>query len=176
MTFQVCKRTLLIGEVYLILILAVACKNNTMDNSIEKRWLGREIAIPLQKDNLSVKNNKTGLKIVTRINGHCYSCLLQLKDWQNLMEGSLFQESVSYYIYIVVPDSIYFNRINDMEIHFNYPIICDPYDMFRKHNNLENNPFYHTMLLDSNNHVLGIGNPISNPNTLALYKDILKRH
>ncbi|MEE4114896.1 MAG: hypothetical protein V2I37_01940 [Marinilabiliaceae bacterium] len=159
------------------ILLVVACNSNTKseENDIENKWYGKQIILPNQKENALKSINQDGLKIVTRINGHCYSCLLQLKEWQRLIEDVSLKGTISYYIYVVVPDSIYFNNVNSLKIRFNYPIIYDPNDEFRKHNDLEEDSNLHTMLLDSTNRVLGIGNPILNPNILIKYKNIIKR-
>lgn len=159
----------------LLMLLILACNKaskHELDNIVSV-WMGKEVILPgLNKFNIQ-NSNPSGLKIVTRINGNCYSCLMQLKEWQIIKEDISQTVSIPFYFYIVVSDSTMYKILNKQEIHFNYPVIFDPFDEFRKLNRLEDNSIFHSMLLDSNNRILLIGNPVNNMKMQNLYKNII---
>ena len=57
--------------------------------------------------------------------------------------------------------------------HFDYPIFIDKKRKMQRINNFPKEPIYQTFLLDKNNRVLLIGNPIGNIKLWKLYKDII---
>lgn len=57
---------------------------------------------------------------------------------------------------------------------FTYPICIDIEDTFYKANHLSTNEQFHTFLLDGNNRVVAIGNPIHNSKIKDLYLQIIQ--
>ncbi len=158
----------------LFLILLIGCGNasrNRYKKSVNY-WLGKEIKLPYcPKIDYS---NPSGLKIVTRINGNCYPCLKQLSGWKSFINEVSKEYSVSFYIYIVVSDSSIYENINEQEIHFDYPIIYDIYNDFQKLNKINSDNNLNSMLLNSNNEVLLIGNPVINKKMEELYVNTIR--
>lgn len=132
--------------------------------------------MPELKSNYSTIDSNGDFKLVTRINGDCYSCLLQLKNWSAFVNDVSKECKVSFYIYVYISDTLVYNELNEQEIHFNYPIIFDQNDQFRKLNSLNKNEIFHTMLLDHSNKEIIIGNPIINPKLSELYKRTIKTY
>lgn len=54
-----------------------------------------------------------------------------------------------------------------------HPICIDHTNAFIKNNEIPVNSAYHTFLVDSDNKVLAIGNPVRNPKIKDLYKEII---
>ena len=57
---------------------------------------------------------------------------------------------------------------------FNYPVCVDPQDSLDILNQFPEDENFHTFLLDKDNRVLAIGNPIHNPKIRKLYLDIIQ--
>ena len=92
------------------------------------------------------------------------------------MNNILQNERIPFYFYLVIADSSIYNKINNEIIHFDYPVIFDPDDQFRKKNNLNENNIFHTMLVDANNKVIIIGNPVNNVKMQNLYREIINEY
>lgn len=154
-------------ELFFLLLLSLifytcGTTKNTEREIIVTEWVGKEILLPQ-----SIQNNN--LKVITRINGNCYPCIYRLKEWKPFIEKLKYKYQIPFLIYVVTADSTIFAEINKNEIHFDYPVIFDANDEFRKHNNLPQNSIFHTMLLSDSNKVILIGNPIGNLKLRNLY-------
>lgn len=160
------------------LVITFGCSNlNKSENEkIVDEWIGKEIILPKLKYNDIIKENQSGLKIVSRINGNCYSCISQLTEWKEFMNSFSQNEKFPFYFYLVIADSSVYNKINKEKIHFDYPVIFDTNDDFRKKNKLSHNNIFHSMLIDSDNKVILIGNPISNVTMQDLYKKVIDNY
>ncbi len=114
-------------------------------------------------------NNK--IKIVTyNDSAGCLNCNLALSKWIDLIKyvDSLTNEKVAF-INIVnirhlttLKDVVYGNR-------FHYPLFIDSEDKFNNLNKLPNDYQFRTFLLDENNRVVLIGNPVQNQKIRDLY-------
>ena len=132
-------------------------------------------------ENLPIINNETSqitndifgsnnLKIITFINGNCSVCIEHL-TYQN-----------KFYLYDVDPITILISQ--DLEsfyeinkyLKFNYAIIYDKDDIIRKNNSIHDSHLTKYLLLDSNNKVLLIGDPIINPKVKDVYFEVIKNH
>jgi hypothetical protein len=153
------------------------CERNSHkeNEKIIKEWIGKEIILPELYDNGNQNGFSDGLKIVAKINGNCYSCLINLRKWKPFMENIPHKEKMSFYFYLVISDSTVYKNLNKEEIHFDHPIIYDEYNKFQKENKLNSNSIFHVMLLDSNNRVLLIGDPTNNKNMEYLYKKVISQ-
>lgn len=100
----------------------------------------------------------------------CTSCKLQLSRWKELMmyTDSLTNEAVSY-VFIFQSSNIEEVASIIKTSHFDHPVYLDRNADFFKLNTLPDNSIFHTFLLDKNNKVLVIGNPIINPTIKDLY-------
>ena len=105
----------------------------------------------------------------------CTSCRLQLPKWENLMkEANSYSPNSAGLRFVLHPkdlnDLIYVLKYND----FNHPVCTDLKDHFNHVNKLPSNPDFQTFLLDSNNNVLAMGNPVQNPKIKDLYLKIIQ--
>jgi hypothetical protein len=149
---------------------------NAKYENIVKNWNGRQIILPELKTNYGNIVSNDRFKLVTRINGDCYPCLVQLKNWSAFVNDVSKEHKVSFYIYVYISDTIIYNDLNRKELHLNYPVLFDQNDQFRKLNNLHKNEIFHTMLLDHSNNVILIGNPINNIKLRELYVQTIKTY
>ena len=157
----------------------MSCENsqNSENRRIVNEWIGKEIVFPNQDSENNVnKCNDDNLKIVTRINGNCYPCLVQLKLWKKLIEELKSKHTISFYIFIVANDYEIFESVNEKEIHFDYPVIYDRNDEFYKKNRLPQRSYLQTMLLTDKNKVILIGNPVVNDVLKDLYIEQIKKY
>ena len=68
-----------------------------------------------------------------------------------------------YFIFRPLSESIGSFRLTLKSMMLSYPIYMDTTGVFRRTNpQLPSNPMFHTFLLDENNEVLAVGNPLEN--------------
>ena len=100
----------------------------------------------------------------------CLKCSLQLLKWSEFIEevDSIYGEKVSFLFA--------FNSKTIKELYkitkkdgFNYPVIADIDDDFNRINQFPTNDKFHVFLLDKENKVSVIGNPVYNPSVKDLY-------
>jgi len=131
-------------------------------------YYGKELILPLHKS-----SNK--LKISTYIKGDCSKCIDELIEWKKWI--AIDNSNVDFYFYFYAFDEDIMNEIDTAIVKLNYPIIYDEHKSYLTKNGLnEKDKVFQTFLLDRNNHILLIGNPIGNPKLSKLYhREINKR-
>lgn len=164
-----------------ILLLASSCQNKKEREAkkIVREWVGKKIQIPentmfsvLGKDTICQDLLKKPYKILLYVDSvGCLSCRLKLPDWKKLMKevDSIAPGKVGF-IYIFQP-----KREKELQMLlnqnlFSYPVIIDPTDIINKQNHFPNELLFQCFLLDVNNKVLMVGNPVHNPQIWNLYK------
>lgn len=163
-----------------LLFCLLSCKKDGKRELSEQinHWMGRQIEYPndmvfvkFAKDTVAFPFEKSDYKVLVYVDSTgCTSCKLQLQKWKNLMAqtDSLIDKQVSYLFVFQTKDP---KELHNLLIKddLNYPIVVDSTDSFNRINNLPENSIFHTMLLDKENKVLVIGNPIHNPSVKDLY-------
>ena len=172
--------------VLLIVVCSVcSCKDNKKQKEIVKmvsEWTGKEILFP---ENLpcyvSGKETLQGFcdeyfdkefKILMYVDSAgCSDCRLKLFEWKQLMKetDSLFHGKVGFLLFFQ-PKSM-----NEMEYllaknEFDYPVFVDVKSMINGLNRFPQAIQYQCFLLDKDNKVLMIGNPVLNRKIWELYK------
>lgn len=177
---------LIIMKRYLILVFAlllISCNNSRKKDVITllQHWDGREVRFPNHsiftiqgRDTVdfSIENK---CKILTYIDSTgCTSCKLRFPDWMEFMHAvdSLRPDSVQFLFFFFPKKGteIYQSLLADR---FIYPICIDEEDSLNKLNNFPSNMAFQTFLLDKDNKVLAIGNPIYTSKIKELYINIL---
>lgn len=177
----------LLTIVILILIaLNIGIKDDRMlvseYKSIVDKYLGKQFILPSNlpiiyklADSIShpdLFNNK--FKICTSILSDCMPCIQELMEWDTLIKKLNPNADVSFLFYINTRDYEVFMNDFYPEAMIRYPIILDTLNLFCSLNNLDpNNKLYNTFLLDENNKVLLIGNPIKGIAIRELYFNTL---
>lgn len=103
----------------------------------------------------------------------CTPCKLTFYEWTQLTkEIQDFQKEIAIIYVIAVKDSVTMIKTNQWkQLHkFKIPIFYDTKHILNDTNQFIKDPIYQTFLLDHNNRVLVIGNPIYNTKIWNLYK------
>ena len=165
----------------------ISCKQDTSKDSmicLVKKWERKQILYPLEstftiygKDTL--KNyEKSGIKfsIVNYIDSlGCFSCKLQAKAWKDFINtvDSVSNTAIPVNIFIHNRDVIELLSVLEKE-KLDIPICIDLNDSLCLLNEFPANLMFRTFLLDNENRVLAIGNPIHNPKVKELYLKIIQ--
>lgn len=170
---------------YMIIICFVQTCGLSKKNDIKKivqEWQSKEIIIPdqltykiLGKDTLCDELWKSPFRIFTYIDSiGCTSCRLRLPEWKALID-SCREQSIDVSFIFAVHSSDFKRFTNDVKFHeFDEPIIYDFENRFYRLNRFPDDP-YRTFLLNHENRVLLIGDPIGNPHLWQLYKKTIKQ-
>jgi hypothetical protein len=169
----------------LLLTVFVSCKEDKKRSEAEKiiaEWVGKEIKFPEDiQCNILGKDTTASLcsdlllreyKILLYVDSTgCSSCRLKLPEWQQLIEksDSLYPGKVGFLFF--------FQPKNKKDIlslfksyNFYHPAFIDMHNKINQLNHFPQAPEYQCFLLDKNNHVLSIGNPVLNFKVWELYK------
>ena len=172
---------------FLLVVLCISCRNSDKDSIIRlvDEWKDKKILIPshislisygdnlMQKDSICYKD----YTVITYVDSlGCISCKLQLDKWKDFMQDidSIAKDKISY-LFIFHPKKRDNKELIDLlqRTHFIYPVCIDENDSFNKLNHFPSNMMVQTFLLDKENKVIAIGNPIYNPKIKELYLNVL---
>jgi len=169
--------------ILLFLLVLFSCGNSQRDNvlSILQEWEQKEIKFPSHsiftirdKDTVEYNlQNKYKILIYTDSVG-CTSCKLYLSEWKKLIQtvDSLHPNSVQFLFFFSPKKERRINRVF-WENRFDYPICVDEQDSINILNHFPSNENFQTFLLDQNNKVIAIGNPVHNLKIRELYLKII---
>ena len=114
-------------------------------------------------------------KILTYIDSAgCTRCRLRLADWNKFMKqvDSLCTDSVQFLFFFFPKETMELSETLKAEL-FNYPVCIDDQDSLNLINKFPNRMDFQTFLLDGENKVLAVGNPVYNNVVRNLYLKIL---
>lgn len=147
---------------FLLLLLLCSCKDKNTLTSEASKMYGKNIILPTAE-----LNKNTKFKIVNYIDSlGCIKCKLRLKKWVQLNnDTSLFD-----IVFVSHPHS-YQNVKLLMEIDSvqHIQLIEDKNNKWYNKNEISENEMLHTFLLDHNNTIIVLGNPVQNDNIKDLY-------
>ena len=115
-------------------------------------------------------------KVITYIDSvGCTSCKLQLPRWKELMAevDSLTGGSVPFMFYFHPKDVKELRYLTRRDA-FTHPVCFDKEDELNDLNHFPSDMTFQTFLLDKDNKVVAIGNPVLNPKIKDLYLDVIK--
>lgn len=170
--------------IYCIILLLVSCQNvNKREvNDVVHEWMGKKIIF---LDSIDCINNriisktaisKNRFKIINYIDTMgCTPCRLNLSKWEDFIRDLDIVSKDSVQVLIFVSDSR-FNVVYQISMwdRFTYPIYIDVADSLNKLNHFSSDERFQTLLLDKENRVVAIGNPIHNPKVKELYLKIIQ--
>ncbi|NDV66543.1 DUF1573 domain-containing protein [Bacteroides sp. 224] len=167
---------------FLLLFLA-ACKESDKAKitRLVKEWENKEVSFPssinysiLGKDTtyLAPQRKYTIVSYLDSVG--CTSCKLQLHRWKDVIAefDSLSSHTIFFQFIFHAKDKremIYLIRRD----RFDYPVWIDETDSFNKLNKLPESRLFHTFLLNEQNRVVAIGDPMQNPKIKDLYLKII---
>ena len=173
-------------KLYLIILLSYLCSCQESREEAMLRlvneWNGKEVKFPSRsvftiqgKDTVDFEFQDADYKVVTYIDSvGCTSCKLQLPRWKELMAevDSLTDGNVSFLFYFH-PKDVRELRYLTRRDGFTYPVCFDKEDELNRLNRFPTDMLFQTFLLDKDNKVVAMGNPVLNPNIKNLYIEVI---
>ena len=144
-----------------------------------KEWNNKEIVYPaiMHFTVLGVDTNflsKSEYRIITYVDSvGCTSCKLKLELWKKFIGQLDTVGNVPVLFFLHPKDKSELAYILRRD-HFTYPVCIDENDSLNKLNHFPSDMMFQTFLLDRDNKVLAIGNPIHNPKVKELYLKIIQ--
>ena len=160
--------------------LLCSCKESEKEKiaRLVREWDGKEISFPSHsvftiqgKDTVDFSFADAEYKIITYIDSvGCTSCELQLPRWKEFMHevDSLAQGKVPFVFYFHPKDVKELRYITRRDA-FTYPVCFDEKDDFNALNRFPGEMTFQSFLLNRENKVIAIGNPVYNPKVKELY-------
>lgn len=165
------------------LVMAAASCSGRVDKEKEvlSSLLGREIVIPdslvcrILDTPIDYDMSDADYKIITYIDSSgCTPCRMKLPLWNELINEFKSSEDVEVGFLMIL------NSASDKEIIFDikrdaflHPVVFDSDGLYDSANRLPAGDGYHTLLLDIDNRVVCVGNPVFNPKIRELYRQII---
>ena len=171
----------------ILLLLIISCGNTEAEKTrkLIEKWFGKEIFYP---ENVSFESysREYGDRKMNLVKGDysilfyidsvdCMSCKLRLDKWGELIHVvDSVSDGRTPFVFVFQSkrkeDMIHFLKRSGFE----YPVFIDTEGLFNRLNNLPDNDVFHNFLLDKNNRIVAIGNPVDNPYVRQLYLDIIQ--
>jgi len=163
----------------IILCLLSSCTNRIKDEI--QKWQGKQLILPdnhlmINPGRYSIDPLKKRLKILTLVNANCGKCVEELTDWKRFIS----QVDTGHVGFIFLCHSqdelMLLKRTDSLIIKLSYPYFQDPDKKLISRNSFSDDVRYQTFLLDTENKVILIGNPIYHAQIRNLYlKEIQER-
>ncbi|WP_106831989.1 DUF1573 domain-containing protein [Parabacteroides pacaensis] len=167
-----------------LLSIFVTCKDNRKEHisQLVNEWQEKEIVFPQNlvftryaTDTTDYQIPKSEYKVLIYIDSiGCTSCKLQLHKWKELIH---YVDSVTNKN---VPFLFFFHPKDSKEIRYllkrdgiNFPVCLDMEDQLNKQNHFPSDMTFQTFLLDKDNKVVILGNPVHNTIVRNLYLEQL---
>lgn len=171
--------------IFFLLLFLVSCKENKREYLLDilQDWRSKEFKFPSElhfivngKDSVDyLIASQNPYKIVVYVDSvGCTSCKLRLSAWKKFMlqVDSLSSDSVQF-LFFFFPKSK--TEISNILVanRFKYPVCIDEQDSLNLLNNIPTEIMFQTFLLDKDNRVVAMGNPVHNPKIRELYLNII---
>lgn len=177
------------NSVYLLMVVLVAwifssCKMTESERLevLLQQWNGKEISFPKNlpfmeygEKRVDFDMSRGKYKIVHYVDSAgCTSCKLNLKQWDEFIS---YMDSVTGH---AVPCLFYIHTKQKRELKialkengFDYPVCLDMGNEFYRLNKFPMTPLLQTFLLDADNRIIGMGDPVRNPRIKELYLNLI---
>lgn len=164
----------------ILLLLLFSCQDKKKDEikHLVTEWQGKEIRFPQEMvftrfttDTVDFTLPESSNKVLVFVDSiGCTSCKLQLHRWKELIQytDSITQGAVPFLFFFQSDDKKEIRYLLKKN-HFDMPICLDQSDRLNGLNHFPADGKFQTFLLDKDNKVVVIGNPILNPNIRELY-------
>ena len=169
-----------------ILFLLASCQESDKERiaRLLNEWNRKEIKFPdhsvftIQgKDTVTMDYRNADFKVITYVDSiGCTSCKLQLHRWKELIAemDSLTSGTVPFLFYFHPKDMKELRYLTRRD-NFTYPVCFDEDDEFNSLNRFPSEMTFQTFLLNRDNRVVAMGNPVLNPHVRELYLSILAK-
>ena len=158
--------------VFAATLLTSSCNNKrAAHTNIIAEWVGREIVIPddlvyqIKDDTIDLDLSRPDFKIISYVDSTgCTSCRMKLTMWSELINELKSLPDVDVEVIMIIntdtPKEITYLLQRDNYLN---PVAIDRNNLFDRLNELPPKSEHHTFLLDAENKVIAIGNPVLNP-------------
>ena len=171
----------IICSIWTVFVILCSCANSQKKQYTDllQDWMNREIQIPdnpvftvLARDTVDFPM-QADYKILTYVDSvGCLSCKLQLDRWKELMEDGGF--SGVDFLFFFSPEKMR-DIVGTLRMEgFTHPVCIDRDKRLNRLNHFLADPTFQTFLLDENNRVRAVGNPVHNPKVKELYLKIIR--
>ena len=173
---------------FIIIILGfvvfASCGKSNKDKSFSllQKWIGKELSFPARpvftiqgKDTVEYPI-QNAYKILTYIDSTgCTSCKLKLAEWEKFITvvDSIRPHTVQFLFFLCTKNGMEIYQTLRVE-RFKHPICIDEGDYLNKLNHFPADMAFQTFLLDNDNRVVAMGNPIHNLKVRELYLKIIQ--
>jgi len=164
----------------LLCLLSFSCQNSKKKEitQLVKNWQGKEIIFPQETiftrhitDTVSSAMPETDYKVLFFVDSlGCINCKLKLSEWKKFITEAeaISSGSISFLFFFQTKDLQLIDHLLN-EARFDHPICIDTNDQLNKLNKFPSDITFQTFLLDTDNKVKIIGNPVLNPAVKKLY-------
>lgn len=168
----------IIGIICIVLFTACSESREEAVYRLVKEWTGKEIKFPERsvftvqgKDTVDFAFHEADYKVLVYVDSvGCTSCKLQLDRWKKVIKEMKEQNNKD------IPFLFYFHPKDMKELRyltrrdsFTYPVCFDEADELNALNHFPTDMTFQTFLLDKENKVVSVGNPVHNPKVKELY-------
>lgn len=120
--------------------------------------------------------NTEKLKIITFISGDCSPCIQKLYEWVTF-HNEIERYNEPQILFIIQYVNVYsFIEKYKQEIPYNYTLVFDPDNKIFLYNHFQTERIFQTVLLNPDNRIIIIGNPVYNKKLKELYITKLKEN
>ena len=172
--------------ILLLTIFLSACQDKQKEiiTLLVKEWQGKQILFPenmvftrFASDTTNFVIPTSDYKVLVFVDSiGCTSCKLQLSRWKEFIRytDSISQKNIPFLFCFQFDDQWEIHSLLIRE-NFDKPICLDRSDSLNQLNHFPKDIRFQVFLLDKNNKVVVIGNPVHNPNVKELYLEEISR-
>ena len=172
--------------ILLLTIFLSACQDKQKEiiTLLVKEWQGKQILFPenmvftrFVSDTTNFVIPTSDYKVLVFVDSiGCTSCKLQLSRWKEFIRytDSISQKNIPFLFFFQFDDQWEIHSLLIRE-NFDKPICLDRSDSLNQLNHFPKDIRFQVFLLDKNNKVVVIGNPVHNPNVKELYLEEISR-
>lgn len=172
--------------ILLLTIFLSACQDKQKEiiTLLVKEWQGKQILFPenmvftrFASDTTNFVILTSDYKVLVFVDSiGCTSCKLQLSRWKEFIRytDSISQKNIPFLFFFQFDDQWEIHSLLIRE-NFDKPICLDRSDSLNQLNHFPKDIRFQVFLLDKNNKVVVIGNPVHNPNVKELYLEEISR-
>ena len=169
-----------------IVLCLVSCKQSRQKNllvDLLQDWQGKEIIIPDSMYTILGGRNLGDVfayeyTILNYVDSAgCLGCNLRFREWNILLKEFQDWKCQVMPLFVFYPgNAMKIREIRDLAKSnaIDYPIVIDTLNVVNKLNLFPEDARFHTFLLDKDNKVLAVGNPVLNPMIKDLYLKIMR--
>ena len=168
----------IVGIICIVLLTACSESREEAVYRLVKEWTGKEIKFPERsvftvqgKDTVDFTFHEADYKVLVYVDSvGCTSCKLQLDRWKKVMKEMTEETGQDIpFLFFFHPKDMKELRYLTRRDGFTYPVCFDEKDELNALNRFPSDMTFQTFLLDKENKVVSVGNPVHNPKVKELY-------